>query len=174
MRAIKSAERTVALFEFFSRQQRPLTVGRIAEGLAAPQPSVSMLLANLTALGHLSYDRVARTYAPTIRVALLGSWIAQLFDEGGSVTARLKGLQDTVDETVFMGIQNGAYGQYVLAVPKQSPRSMRALSGQMKLLTISATGRVLLSLKGGRAARAEHRGERLHRHRCHDPRAGFR
>lgn len=147
MRAVKSAERTVALFEFFSRQQRPLTVGRIAEGIAVPQPSVSMLLANLTELGYLSYDRVARTYTPTIRVALLGSWIAQQFDEGGSMTARLKGLQDEVDETVFMGIQNGPYGQYVLAVPKESSRSMRALSGGLKLLTMSATGRVLLSLK---------------------------
>jgi IclR family transcriptional regulator, KDG regulon repressor len=147
MRAVKSAERTVALFEYFSRQQRPLTVGRIAEGIAVPQPSVSMLLANLTELGYFSYDRVQRTYAPTIRVALLGSWIAQQFDEAGSMTARLKGLQDDVDETVFMGIQNGPYGQYVLALPKESSRSMRALSGQMKLLTMSATGRVLLSLK---------------------------
>lgn len=147
MRAVKSAERTVALFEFFSRQQRPMTVGKIAEGLSMPQPSASMLLSNLTELGYLSYDRMARTYTPTIRVALLGSWIAHRFDEAGSMTARLKGLQDAVDETVFIGIQNGPYGQYVLALPKKSSRSMRALSGQMKLLTMSATGRVLLSMK---------------------------
>lgn len=147
MRGVKSAERTVALFEFFSRQQRPLTVGSIAEGMGVPQPSVSQLLGNLTELGYLSYDRAARTYTPTIRVALLGSWIAQRFDEAGSMTARLKGLQNAVDETVFMGLQNGPYGQYVLALPKKSSRSMRALSGQMKLLTMSATGRVLLSLK---------------------------
>jgi IclR family transcriptional regulator, KDG regulon repressor len=158
MRVIKSAERTVALFEFFSRHQCPLTVGKIAEGIAVPQPSVSMLLANLNELGYLSYNRVERTYTPTIRVALLGSWIAQQFDEVGSMSARLKGLQDDVDETVFMGIQNGPYGQYVLALPKESSRSMRALSGQMKLLTMSATGRVLLSLKpDGEVSRWVHR-----------------
>ena len=74
-RKIKSAERTLALFELFSREQRPFTVTMIADALQIPQPSVSMLLQNLDALGYLEYDRQARTYSPSIRVALLGSWI---------------------------------------------------------------------------------------------------
>jgi len=147
MRSVKSAERTLALFELFSRRQRPLTVGRIADELSIPQPSASMLLANLRELGYMSYDKVERTYAPTIRVALLGSWINRQFDKAGSLTATLADLQHDIGETVFMGIQNGAFAQYVSAIHHHDPRAMRAESGQHRLLTGSAVGRVLLSLK---------------------------
>lgn len=147
VRSVKSAERTLALFELFSMRQRPLTVGRIASELEIPQASASMLLANLRELGYVVYDRLDRTYTPTIRVALLGSWINHQFDEAGSLTARLTKLQDRVDETVFVGIQNGAYGQYVLVLHRHKVRSMHIRSGQFKLLTASAMGRALLSLK---------------------------
>src|SRR3546814_5260043 len=82
-----------------------------------------MLLGNLRELGYLTYDRLERTYTPTIRVALLGSWINHQFDEAGSLTARLTELQNRVDETVFVGIQNGAYGQYVLVLHRHKVRS---------------------------------------------------
>jgi DNA-binding IclR family transcriptional regulator len=135
------------LFELFSMRQRPLTVGRIASELRIPQASASMLLANLSELGYVTHDRVERTYTPTIRVALLGSWINHQFDDIGSFTARLTELQERVDETVFIGIQNGAYGQYVLVLHRHKVRSMHIRSGQFRLLTGSAMGRALLSLK---------------------------
>lgn len=147
MRIVKSAERTLALFELFSRRQRPLTVGRIADELSIPQPSASMLLANLRELGYVTYDAFARTYAPTIRVALLGSWINRQFDKAGSLTATLADLQHDIGETVFIGIQNGPFAQYVSAIHHHDPRAMRAESGQHRLLTGSAVGRVLLSLQ---------------------------
>ncbi len=106
-----------------------------------------MLLANLRELGYITYDPTRRTYTPSIRVALLGSWIHHQFDEAGSLTARLSELREKVDETVFVGVQNGAHGQYVLVLHRQKGRSMQVFSGQLKLLTGSATGRVLLSLK---------------------------
>lgn len=145
-RSIKSAERTLALFELFSRRQRPLTVGRIAEELSMPQASVSMLLTNLRELGYVSYDTPSRTYSPTIRVALLGTWIHRKFDQAESLSARLADLQRQVDETVFIGIQNGPYAQYVLRINRKKPRAMRAESGTYRLLTGSAVGRALLSL----------------------------
>lgn len=148
-RSVKSAERTLALFELFSRRERPLTVGRIASELSIPQASTSMLLANLRELGYVTYDPVERTYAPTIRVALLGSWINREFDRAGSLTACLSDLQREVDETVFLGIQNGAYAQYIFTILRMKPRAMRAESGQHRLLTGSAIGRALLSLKDG-------------------------
>ena len=101
----------------------------------------------LCELGYITYDRSNRTYTPTIRVALLGSWIGHQFDEARSLTARLTELQELIDETVFVGMQNNAYGQYVLVLLRNKPRSMQVHSGQMKLLTRSATGRALLALK---------------------------
>ncbi len=147
MRAVKSAERVLALFELFSRRQRPLTVGRVVSELGMPQASASMLLANLRELGYLTYDAHERTYAPTIRVALLGSWINREFDPAGSLTTILSDLQHEIQETVFLGIQNGAFAQYVITSLHRNPRSMRAESGQFRLLTMCAVGRTLLSLK---------------------------
>lgn len=147
-RAVKSAERTLALFELFSRRQQALTVGRIASELAIPQASTSMLLANLRDIGYITYDAQRRTYAPSIRVALLGSWINREFDAAGSLTTILSDLQREVQETVFLGIQNGPFAQYVATILLRKPRGMRAESGQHRLLTASAVGRMLLSLKG--------------------------
>ena len=97
-RPIKSAERTLALFELFSREQRPFSVGRVSEALGMPQASASMLLRNLTELGYLEYDRSARTFSPSIRVALLGSWIDRRFSEAGSIGMRLDALQRELGE----------------------------------------------------------------------------
>ena len=76
VRSIKSAERTLALFELFSIRESRLTVSEVARELSIPQPSASMLLRNLADLGYLDYDRLARTYGPTIRVLLLSNWIS--------------------------------------------------------------------------------------------------
>src|ERR1700692_552742 len=116
-RSIKSAERTLRLFELFSRRQERLTVGEIARGLAIPQPSASMLLTNLTEMGYLEYDRFDRSYAPTIRVTLLGSWIGPRLGRRlaarQSLASRLDDLHHSVDEYIFVGIQNGAHAQIV-------------------------------------------------------------
>ena len=146
-RPIKSAERTLALFELFSREQRPFSVGRVSEALGMPQASASMLLRNLTELGYLEYDRSARTFSPSIRVALLGSWIDRRFSEAGSIGMRLDALQRELGETAWIGIQNGASAQYVISQQADHPEQFVVNSGQFRSLTCSAVGRALLSLK---------------------------
>lgn len=145
-RSIKSAERTLALFELFSLHQRPMVVGEIARALNIPQPSVSMLVRNLTSLGYLEHDRVARTFAPTIRIVLLGSWIHRRFSEDRHLERRLDELQKRVSETVLMGIQNGVHSQYVLVQMPEKP-DLSVQSGLLRPITRTAVGRALLSLK---------------------------
>ncbi len=145
-RKIKSAERTLALFELFSREQRPFTVGRIATGLGIPQPSVSMLLRNLQELGYLEYDALSRTFTPSIRVALLGSWIDRRFGDAGAIGAQLGELQRKTGFTAFIGIQNGAAAQYVLQQASSAPDRLNVSSGMYRSLTFTAMGRALLSL----------------------------
>ena len=145
-RKIKSAERTLALFELFSREQQPFTVGRIAKGMGIPQPSVSMLLRNLLELGYLEYDAHSRTFTPSIRVALLGSWIDRRFGDAGAIGARLDELYRKVGFTSFIGIQNGAAAQYVLTQTSDARDRLDISSGMYRSLTCSAMGRALLSL----------------------------
>lgn len=146
-RSIKSAERTLALLELFSKVQRPLTVGEVSRELAIPQPSASMLVRNLTQLGYLDHDRTLRTYSPSIRVALLGSWIDRRFGEAHSLERRLDVLQRKVRLTAYIAIQNGPTAQYVMTQEPRSPDGLNIASGQYRSLTCSAPGRVLMSLK---------------------------
>lgn len=146
-RAIKSAERTLALFELFSRCEHPLTVGQVARDLKIPQPSASMLLRNLTDLGYLEYSAAGRIYSPSIRVALLGSWINRRLNATGSLATRLDVMQRRTGETAYIAIQNGARAQYVLSQRANSPNQLDVESGMYRSLTASAPGRVLLSLR---------------------------
>ncbi len=164
-RPIKSAERTLRLFELFSRRQERLTVGEISRGLGIPQPSASMLLANLTDLGYLEYDRFDRSFAPTIRVVLLGGWLGPHLSGCQSLASRLDDLYRCVGEDVFVGIQNDAHVQVVQARSRVKWQNLPAIrrdptlelergtrdlsidSGQMFSLTRTAIGRVLLMSK---------------------------
>ena len=146
-RTVKSAERTLALFELFSLYQRPMGVGEISRALAIPQPSVSMLVRNLTSLGYLEHDRVDRTYVPTIRIMLLGTWISRRFSEEHNLDRRLDELLARTGESILVAIQNGIYSQYVLAKLPSHPGRLEVQSGLLRPITMTAVGRALLSLR---------------------------
>ncbi len=144
-RSIKSAERTLRLLEFFSRRQKRLSVNEVAQGLAIPQPSASMLLANLARIGYLEYDRIDRSYAPTIRVALLGCWIGA-GGGGPSLASQFDELHRDVGEDCLVGIQNGAFAQIVYARGGRND-ILSIDSGRVYSLISTAMGRALLALK---------------------------
>jgi IclR family KDG regulon transcriptional repressor len=119
-------------------------VGDVTRDLHIPQPSVSMLLGNLADLGYLEYDRKSRTYAPTIRVALLAGWIGRRFNSASTLASSLEELHEVLGEEVYVGIQNGASAQYV---QRCGADISNVDSKQLRSLTCSAMGRALLSAK---------------------------
>jgi IclR family KDG regulon transcriptional repressor len=146
-RSIKSAERTLALFELFSVRQETLTVGDVSKSLGIPQPSVSMLLKNLTNMGYLEYEPLRRRYAPSLRVGLLNGWMIDRYDAVPNIIPTLKELMLEFRETVFIGMQNSSHAQYILVVTPKNRDSLLIRSGMHRSLTCSAMGRVLLSTK---------------------------
>jgi DNA-binding IclR family transcriptional regulator len=146
-RSIKSAERTLAIFELFSVRQEMLTVGDVSKGLGIPQPSVSMLLKNLTNMGYLEYDSSRRRYAPTLRVALLNSWLLDRYAGTAKFVPILRSLLHELQETIFIGMQNKSTAQYILVVTPKNRESLLITSGMHRSLTCSAMGRILLSMK---------------------------
>ncbi|VWX50594.1 IclR family transcriptional regulator [Novosphingobium sp. 9U] len=146
-RSIKSAERTLALFELFSLHQKALTIGEICRALDIPQPSVTMLVRNLVKMGYLEHDRGARTYIPTIRIMLLGSWLHRLAGRKGDMEAHLDALMNATEETTIIGIQNGIYSQYVSAQLPNQPTRLEIQSGMLRPMPRTAVGRALLSRK---------------------------
>lgn len=147
-RRVKSAERTLALFELFARRQVPLTVGAVARELGMPQPSASMLLRNLVTLGYLDYDRHTRLFAPTVRVMFLGNWISQQFNAICSMSHILECAQRKADvEFVYVARQNEVSVQYVWTVQTDPPNQLAIAPEVPRSLTCTAAGRMLLSMK---------------------------
>jgi IclR family KDG regulon transcriptional repressor len=158
-RAIKSAERTVALFELFSAMETPLTVGEVSTALEMPQSSASMLLRKLVSLGYLDLDRVTRRYKPTLRILLLSTWMTRRFGETSAIAAALDRLHDSTGEVVMLSLQHNARMQWILtrgvdrsglqynAGGRDADKRIMVRSGLFASLTCSAMGRVILSLK---------------------------
>lgn len=108
-----------------------------------------MLVRNLTELGYLDHDRLHRTFVPSLRLVLLGSWIPHRFSATGSIVTRLDELhRRTGGETAYIGIQNGATAQLVLWLnSSRHTEAMVVESGMYRSLTCSSAGRALLCLK---------------------------
>jgi IclR family KDG regulon transcriptional repressor len=149
-RKIKSAERTLALFELFSLGQRPLTVSEIARGIDMPQPSASMLVRNLSDLGYLEHDRLQRTYVPTMRIMFVGNWISRKCNREQEIHNQLISLAHEFGETAMVGMQNEASCQYVFVQSPDMSSQLEVKSSPLRPITATAAGRTLLSPKEDR------------------------
>ncbi|OYX67834.1 MAG: IclR family transcriptional regulator [Rhizobiales bacterium 32-66-11] len=141
---VKSAERVLRILEYFDEIQRDARVTEIAAHLQFPQSSTSALLKSLAQLGYLDYDRVRRTFLPTARVALLGTWL----NEGPVHNGRLLRLMEEVSresrDTIILAVRNGIYSQYIHVVQATTPIRYHVPQGSRRLLTWSGTGFALL------------------------------
>ncbi len=145
--AVKSAERTLAILEYFREKKRAATVGEIAGALDLPQSSTTMLLKSLLNLGYLDYAPQTRKFRPTFRVAVLGNWIQQSLFKSGPLTDTMDAIGEATGESVLLGLQNGPHMQYVhIVIPSQGVL-LGAQIGILRPMTCAALGRVLLSRK---------------------------
>ncbi|BBK44202.1 hypothetical protein STVA_42220 [Allostella vacuolata] len=142
---VKSAARVLAILEFFDEVQREARVSEVAERLAYPQSSTSVLLQSLTRLGYLDYDAASRTYLPTTRVALLGTWLDAGPVRDGSLVRMLQDLSGRTEGTVILAARNGIYAQYIHVIQSQASLRFHIPQGARRLLVWSATGTALLA-----------------------------
>lgn len=151
---IKSAERCLAILEFFQERKQAATVGEIAAALSLPQSSTSMLLKCLVSLGYLEHGERSRLLRPTYRVALLGNWIQKSFFEHRPLTDAMEAIQRDIGETVVLGRQNGPAMQYVHIVDASYAVRLIIHNGTLRPMTRSALGIILLAQKPDHEARA--------------------
>lgn len=144
-KVVKSAERTVAVFEFFARVRRPVTVSEIEEALQIPQSSASVLLRSLAELGYLECVLGTHKYRPTLRVTLLGDWLKPELPPD-VLTERLDSLQYRTRETVCVGRRQGSEIQYVYVLRPDHGVQYYTTEGRRHPLATSAAGRALLSV----------------------------
>jgi len=139
---VKSAVRVLEVFEFFDRVQREATVSEIARELGYPQSSTSVLLGNLAELGYLRHGADRRSYFPTPRVSMLGSWLEPMLLPSGPVQRMMDELGAATGETVILATPVRDQVQYVHVVPATTTMRMHVGPGTLRPLLLSGLGRL--------------------------------
>ncbi|MGI4795073.1 MAG: IclR family transcriptional regulator [Janthinobacterium lividum] len=142
--SVKSAARVLQIFELFDTMRAPLKVGEIAARLDLPQSSTSALLRSLVGLGYLAADPVARTFVPTARIGLLGSWCVTDPMRSGAVHRLMDELSQATGQTIILAGRNGIYTQYFHVVQATRPLRMYVPVGSLRMLVWSTAGFVMM------------------------------
>lgn len=145
LRTIKSAKRVLEILEYFDQHHQNATVMDLSRSLNYPQSSTSELLRCLTRLGYLHHNRYRRTYCPTARVALLGSWVEPNLFRGGTVLTALDRISDTIGETVVLSTAANYIVQHLHVVEGVHEDAVMEHAGATEKLLHSPIGRLLLS-----------------------------
>ena len=123
---VKSATRALEVIELFGVHRHPLSVTEIANALAIPQSSSSVLLHALSSIGFVTRDRKTRKYAPGIRSVFLGNWLHDAIFPGGSLLGALDALSRDASANVRLGVRSGAHVRYVhVSWPDNAPPESR-------------------------------------------------
>ena len=142
--SVKSAARVLQIFELFDTMRCPLKVGEIALRLDYPQSSTSVLLRSLVGLGYLASDPVARTFVPTPRIGLLGSWCVTDPMRSGAVHRLMDELSRATGQTIILAGRNGIYAQYFHVVQATRPLRLHVPVGALRMFVWSTAGFVML------------------------------
>jgi DNA-binding IclR family transcriptional regulator len=145
---VKSARRVLEIFEFFAETHAPATVKELSHQLGYPQSSTSKLLASLLTLGYLRYEATTRSYRPTLRVMLLGSWVHDEIFGHGSVISPLENLRQEFGHSVLVGMQQGIHVRYVVTLCSETTGGLPPFAtGTLRPICRAAVGKILLSRK---------------------------
>ena len=142
---VKSAGRVLRILELFDVLKREAPVSEVSELLELPQSSTSVLLRSLVVMGYLSYNRQTRAFAPTTRVALLGSWVNGPLLSDGPLIRLMHRLNVRTGQAVILAVRNQIWSQYIHVVQAISPVRLFVMKGSRRPLVCSATGLTLLS-----------------------------
>ena len=140
---VKSAARVLRILEFFDRRRGAANVHAVAVALGYPASSTGALLRSLVATGYLHYDRTARTYAPTLRVTLLGAdWVAPRLMGDGPLQRLMATLAERSGGTVALIARNGDRAEFIHVV---GPRREGLAAGYGRPLVSPCIGHALLA-----------------------------
>jgi DNA-binding IclR family transcriptional regulator len=143
--SVKSAGRVLRILEFFDEIQREARVAEIAERLSFPQSSTSILLNCLVDLGYMDYLPESRSFLPSPRVTLLGTWLDKGPVRNGSLIRMLEEISHKTGDTVIVAARNGIFSQYIHVLQARSAMRFHVPQGTRRLVVWSATGFALLT-----------------------------
>jgi DNA-binding IclR family transcriptional regulator len=96
-------------------------------------------------LGILHYDRYTRLYSPTIRMALLGSWVNERLFGSGQLVRLSEALNRRTGHAVLVATRNGRFAKYIHVVQATRLARLHITLGTERPLAASGTGYAILS-----------------------------
>jgi len=141
---VKSTGRTMQILEFFDHHQAPANIAQVARALDYPQSSTSEIMRSLNVLGYLSYNNADRTFAPTSRVRLLGSWVMGQLHGEDRLSSLVRKVNAISGQTAYLAIRNKLESQYIQVAQATTSLRLHLTPGQRRPLLRSTSGRALL------------------------------
>jgi DNA-binding IclR family transcriptional regulator len=151
---VKSAARTLEVIETFAHEQRPLHAREIQLALGIPASSTIALVKSLMRLGYLRFDRRAKLYVPTLRVAMLGDWLRRDALASESVLAAMRAVGAATGETTFLSTPNDVHMQVTHIIAGRQPIALSVKPGMLVSMTESAVGLAFLASRPDEEIRA--------------------
>lgn len=143
---VKTAARTLDVFEAFAAAKRPLTLTELAGRLDSPLSSCHALIRTLQLRGYVYIlDERKRVY-PTKRLLMVAQQIAQNDPVLERISPVLTALQRDTEETVILGKRQGNSVTYLEVIESRQTIRYAADPGDVKPLHSSAIGKAMLGV----------------------------
>jgi DNA-binding IclR family transcriptional regulator len=142
---VKTAGRTVELFEIFAKAQQPLSLTEISRALEAPLSSCLYLVRSLESRGYLYGVGGQRQIYPTQKLFEVGKSIAVGETWVSRLEPILEKLRDATAETVILGKRQGTRIVYLAVHEGRQTIRYSSHVGDVKPLHASAIGKAILS-----------------------------
>jgi DNA-binding IclR family transcriptional regulator len=143
--AVPAAARTLAVFEIFARERRPLSKSELARLLDLPESSCSDLLNTVHALGYVTRTVTTRRYYPTSRLLATATSIAESDPLGLLAAEAVSKLSNRTGETCTFGVIDTDAVKILAIMQGHYPLRYVAQAGDRVSLHATAIGKALLS-----------------------------
>ena len=142
---VRTADRTLDIFESFARRQQPITVSDLARELSLPTSTCFSLVRTLAERGFIYYLRPRGAFYPTRRLSQVAEAIARHDPIAQHVHPFLEDLRDATGESVVLGKLQGLGVVYLSIVESRQAIRYTMTVGAIRELHASSIGKAILA-----------------------------
>lgn len=142
---VRTADRTLDIFESFAKRQRPITVSDLARELSLPTSTCFALVRTLVDRGFLYYLRPRGAFYPTRRLGQVAEAIAHHDPIAQNIRPLLEALRDTTGETVILGKLQGLGVVYLEIIESRQAVRYTMTVGAVRELHASSIGKAIVA-----------------------------
>ena len=145
MASVRTADRTLRLFEAFKVEGHPLSLSELAEFMDVPMSSCHGLVNTLIGRGYLYRVKKRKLLYPTRKILDVAETIVSKDPLLDRIRLPLSALRDKLKETIIVGINEQDRVMYIDVLEGTHTVRYTAYPGEFKPLHSSAAGKAILA-----------------------------